>query len=506
LLPGRRQSIHPDAVNKKKIVAAYLSGPVAIRNAAQQERRAPRKPILLLPLPDGSAALKGQSPGAGFDAASCKELKTMGDASSILPAATQRRLATSEERARFDHLLLIVAAGWACYGIGYGVVLGYWKNGSVDFIEVAATLLIRRWGLRKADYRRLQLACHYEATIGFCGIMVTSLVLGQNSAVASWFLAPLPLLVAYLAGVQEALIWAAVCVCGSCALLASDYLLQVTPEFTPGPLIVNGSRLVLIVVSTALGIATRHNSDRQLERLRTAMQAAEAASQAKSAFLANMSHELRTPLNAILGFTGTLLMRLPGEINSEQEEQLNIDKRSANHLLLLINDLLDLAKIESGRLELRAEPVACLEVIDEAVATLGPLARTKGLRLSLDAQAETLVVRADRRALTQIVFNLAANAIRYTDTGEVRLSLQTRLHDGVPHAEVAVTDTGIGIHPDDQKLLFKAITQIKDIPDGSGLGLHLSQQFARLIGGWIEFESELGKGSRFALLLPAVQS
>jgi PAS domain S-box-containing protein len=229
----------------------------------------------------------------------------------------------------------------------------------------------------------------------------------------------------------------------------------------------------------------------------------EAASEAKDRFLASMSHELRTPLNAILGFTGTLLMRLPGPLTAGQQKQLETIKVSAQLQLSLINDLLDLAKIESGKVEPNLEWVACRRVLEEITQTLRPLADAKGLNFDLQLPGEDEVfLRTDRRALSQILINLINNAIKFTDQGTVEICLR-KTDDAV---EIAVTDTGVGIKPEDQAKLFEAFTRlngrVSHRPEGTGLGLHLSQKLAALLGGRIQFESVHGKGSTFSLAIP----
>ncbi len=228
----------------------------------------------------------------------------------------------------------------------------------------------------------------------------------------------------------------------------------------------------------------------------------EKADQAKSQFLAAMSHELRTPLNAILGFTGTLLMKLPGPLNDDQEEQLRIVENSATHLLSLINDLLDLAKIESGKVELKPERVVCQGLIREVVTTLQPLARAKRLLLAARVPDEELIVRTDRRALAQILLNLTSNAIKFTERGWVHLDLDRRQVNGGALTSISVTDTGVGIRAEDQAKLFGAFEQVaRGRQQGTGLGLHLSQKLATLLGGEICFRSKQGEGSTFTLLL-----
>src|SRR5262249_20461076 len=162
------------------------------------------------------------------------------------------------------------------------------------------------------------------------------------------------------------------------------------------------------------------------------------ANLAKDRFLASMSHELRTPLNAIIGYTGTLLMKLPGPINADQNKQLNTIQASAKHLLSLINDLLDLAKIESGKVELKLEPVECRAVVDEVAATLRLLAESKGLSFEWNAPADPVEVLTDRRALSQVIINLTNNAIKFTEKGSVRLEIVRRGLNGGVSTEIPV--------------------------------------------------------------------
>jgi len=253
----------------------------------------------------------------------------------------------------------------------------------------------------------------------------------------------------------------------------------------------------MLVSSAIRDITDRKRFERALQEKNEEL---ERANQAKDRFLATMSHELRTPLNAIIGFTGTLLMRLPGPLNADQEKQLRTVQGSARHLLALINDLLDLARVEAGKVELNPEAVACRAVLEEAMASLRPLADVKELELRLDAP-EDLIVRTDRRALSQIVLNLLNNAIKFTERGHVRAGLARSADRAV---EISVADTGIGIRDEDQARLFAAFARVEGgarRQEGSGLGLHLSQKLAQLLGGEIELRSEFGRGSVFKLRL-----
>lgn len=228
------------------------------------------------------------------------------------------------------------------------------------------------------------------------------------------------------------------------------------------------------------------------------------ANRAKDLFLATMSHELRTPLNAIIGFTGTLLMKLPGPLTTDQETQLRTVQSSARHLLSLINDLLDLAKIESGKVELHLEPLICQTLVREVTTALRPLAEKKGLRFEARVPSGETLVRADHRALSQILLNLVNNAIKFTETGNVSLELVQQDIEGQSVTQFIVSDTGIGLRPEDQAKLFQAFTQVEAggrRQEGSGLGLHLSKKLAELLGGRITVQSKFGHGSIFILEL-----
>ncbi len=251
----------------------------------------------------------------------------------------------------------------------------------------------------------------------------------------------------------------------------------------------------LIVLSIIRDITERKQFEQMLREQNVEL---ENAVLAKDRLLASMSHELRTPLNAIIGFAGTL--------NANQEKHLQTIQASAKHLLSLINNLLDLAKIESGKVALDFEPVACRSMIEEVAAVLRPLAEHKGLKFEINVPRPDLVVQSDRRALSQIIFNLASNAINFTEKGEVRLEIKQRQENGQRVTEIRVADTGIGIRPADQARLFQAFEQphvgSARYHQGTELGLHLSQKLAGLLGAHIIFESESGKGSAFAVVLP----
>ena len=270
-------------------------------------------------------------------------------------------------------------------------------------------------------------------------------------------------------------------------------------EISLSPLTTEGE---VLVSSSIRDVTDRRRVERALHDRNIEL---ERAIRAKDRFLANMSHELRTPLNAIIGFAGTLLMRLPGPLSSDQEHQISTIRSSGQHLLSLINDLLDLAKIESGGVVLERQPVNCSAVLTEVVATLRPLAEAKGLACTVTVPARDAIVDTDRRALRQILLNLGNNAIKFTASGSVRFVLTAPSPDR-PALTVDVIDTGVGISEEDQRRLFNAFTRVGDAPhqrEGTGLGLHLSQRFAAELGGGITCASLPHEGSRFTLSLPA---
>jgi PAS domain S-box-containing protein len=257
----------------------------------------------------------------------------------------------------------------------------------------------------------------------------------------------------------------------------------------------------LVVSSSIRDISDRKRVERALQEKNVEL---ERASLAKDRFLASMSHELRTPLNAIIGFTGTLLMKLPGPLTADQEKQLGTIKTSARHLLALINDILDVAKLDSGTVKANLEPVDCVAVVEEVANGLRPLAQQKHLDFDLELPGERVVISCDRRFLSQILINLAGNAIKFTDQGSVRIGLRRAAADPAA-VQIAVSDTGRGIPPEGRDELFRAFSQVEgDFTkprEGTGLGLHLSQRLAAVLGGRITLESALGRGSCFTLHL-----
>jgi signal transduction histidine kinase len=228
----------------------------------------------------------------------------------------------------------------------------------------------------------------------------------------------------------------------------------------------------------------------------------EAASRHKSEFLANMSHELRTPLNAIIGFSEILAEKMFGDINEKQTEYLQDILESGRHLLSLINDILDLSKIEAGRMELELAEFDLPTAIENALILVRERASRRGIRLGHTIDDRLGTIGGDERKVKQVLLNLLSNALKFTPEGG-RIDVDARLHDGV--AEVSVADTGIGIAPADQDAVFEEFRQVGTADkkaEGTGLGLALSRKFIELHRGKIWVQSEVGRGSTFIFTLP----
>ena len=225
----------------------------------------------------------------------------------------------------------------------------------------------------------------------------------------------------------------------------------------------------------------------------------------KSEFLASMSHELRTPLNAVIGFSEVLQERLFGELNDKQAEYVADIHTSGKHLLALINDILDLSKIEAGRMDLQLSTFALAELMQNAVALMRERATRQGIALTLEVDPSVGVIDADERKLKQMLFNLLTNAIKFTGRGgHVTVTARAAGDEVV----VCVRDDGAGIAPADQARIFEAFEQASasHAQEGTGLGLALSRRFIELHGGRLEVVSEPGNGSTFTVTVPRTQA
>jgi PAS domain S-box-containing protein len=251
-----------------------------------------------------------------------------------------------------------------------------------------------------------------------------------------------------------------------------------------------------------VGTITDITERKQIEDLRLAVEKAESADKLKSAFLATMSHELRTPLNSIIGFTGILLQKLVGPLSEEQEKQLKMVQGSARHLLDLINDVLDISKIEAGEIEIRLEKITYNEILQKSLEKIQPLADRKGLKIKVEMDPPVVEIFTDRRRVEQVLLNLLSNAVKFTEQGEIEVSSKI---DG-NCLITSIRDSGIGIKKEDLNGLFMPFKQVDSgltrQYEGTGLGLSICKRIVELLEGRIWVESEWGKGSSFTFSLP----
>jgi len=249
------------------------------------------------------------------------------------------------------------------------------------------------------------------------------------------------------------------------------------------------------------GIAIQNS--RLFNEIQSKSRELEQANKHKSEFLANMSHELRTPLNAIIGFSEVLGEQMFGDVNDKQREYLLDIHSSGHHLLTLINDILDLSKIEAGRMELDLTSFNLPMLLDNTTTLVRERALRQGLTLALDVDPQLGDCVADARKLKQVVINLLSNAVKFTPAGG-RITLRARALERA--VEIAVVDTGVGIAPDQQALVFEEFRQAGGDylrkAEGTGLGLPLAKRFVELHGGTMRVESAPGQGSTFAFILP----
>ncbi|HYM51727.1 MAG TPA: GAF domain-containing sensor histidine kinase [Candidatus Limnocylindrales bacterium] len=289
-------------------------------------------------------------------------------------------------------------------------------------------------------------------------------------------------------------------------LLVQDQMLGVLAVYHRRPLDRNTVELLMLFAqhaATAIQEANLfHLSTEQTGRLEAINAELNRANQHKAEFLANMSHELRTPLNSILGFSQLLLEGDGGALGDEQRQDVEIIAQNGRHLLALINDLLDISKLEAGKAQLHRGEVDVAELVNECVEAIGSLARTKKIQLSSDIRPDIGRVYGDRPKIKQILLNLLGNAIKFTDTGSVSLRVERQGAD----VRISVQDTGIGVPPEDRERIFESFQQGRSGQSGkyqgTGLGLAICRRLVEMHGGRIWVESTPGRGSTFAFTIP----
>ena len=428
-------------------------------------------------------------------------------------------------------LCVAAMATWSAFG---GIWLTWWLGDMTGVLVVAPLFLA--WILPATSGHAGKLG---EALLMFFTLGATSLVvfgqLFQNGRYPLVFLIFPSLIWAALrfnqrivtlciVGLAGVAIWSTVHGEGPFAMATINESLLVLQSYVG---VVSLASLILFASVTERRLAeevTRQlnvNLVRQAHELAEETERAKAADRLKSAFLATMSHELRTPLNSIIGFTGLLHLGLAGPLSLEQKKQIGMVLGSSRHLLNLVNDVLDLTKIEAGDLQVSFQPFNLTEAIENCRQILLPLAERKGLRLEVRVAPEVGRIVSDRRRFEQVLLNLMGNGIKFTDKGQVTVLADVmhsvRSHVGdpglgteAPMARILVVDSGIGIRPEDFDRLFKAFRQLDSglnrQHEGTGLGLVICEKLLDAMGGKIAVQSQWGAGSTFTVTLPVEPS
>ena len=276
-----------------------------------------------------------------------------------------------------------------------------------------------------------------------------------------------------------------------------------------------GSAIALLFIVVSSTLVVRENRQRnkaeaalrlQASDLLTAKEKAESADRFKSIFLATMSHELRTPLNSIIGFTDIMQQGRSGPVNPEQHAQLGKVLTNARHLLHLINDILDISKIEAGKIEITHWPFHAGESIQKCVSMISPLAEQKGITLQNSIATSVGEMISDQRRFEQIVINILSNAVKYTERGSITVEARVIWEESKEVLKLRVIDTGVGIKEEDMQKLFQPFQRVNtgrsQNGDGTGLGLAICKKLSHLLGGDVDISSEYGKGSTVEISLP----
>ncbi|HXX47048.1 MAG TPA: ATP-binding protein [Myxococcota bacterium] len=429
----------------------------------------------------------------------------------LVPAALHRGDPIVRRRARVIVFNVAVLASYALVRSALEVSIEpfelAWRNVLPLLFGAAAGAAVTAWLWRRGD-------TEHAASAGMWAVIAVAVTFtlakgGIRSPGLAWF-AVIPVLARACVGSR----WVPASAAFSLAFLmlcaALDLAGVPLPDAPSGPLF-DIERLVSLSAAVVLcaGIVHMHGIFEEEAQLAlvAARDAANAASRAKSLFVANVSHEIRTPMTAILGYTDVLAEE--GLAEAERREALETLRRNGHHLLALINDMLDLSKIEAGGLEVRLSETSPISVAQHVAALLRERARAKGLSLELELAPDLpAAITTDPLRLQQILLNLVGNAIKFTEQGGVRIAVARHPTPGGTTGELAfeVIDTGIGIAPADRERVFAPFSQADPTESrrygGTGLGLAISRGLAEQLGGTLELDSELGRGTTFRLRLP----
>jgi signal transduction histidine kinase len=389
------------------------------------------------------------------------------------------------------------------------------------------TLALGVFGLALLRRGRLVAAGHWLAGIVFLGTLYAVAITGSFASPFWIILALVPFLAAQMAGRRAGLVWTLASLLAIGVLLAAVRLGAGLPRFHDvdgfaGSAAFFGAMTILAVhflghladhakddaIARAEQVANQlEHADLEVERARILAHHAVAANAAKSAFMATMSHELRTPLNAVIGYAEMLVEDADNQGLAAMRDDLIKIVGASQHLLGLIDDVLDLSRVEAEKLDLRRERFAADEVVREVVDALQPLARTRNNVLETRLPAAPIFADLDRGRLRQVLINLVGNALKFTSRGRVTVHVRGEREDLAHYLVVAVEDTGIGIREADCERIFEPFTQVDSSVrrryEGTGLGLALCKSLVEMMGGTIAVRSSFGQGSVFTVRLPA---
>jgi signal transduction histidine kinase len=404
------------------------------------------------------------------------------------------------ERLRFRQLTTYCLIAWVIYTIVHSLA-GYQTAATVEGSGAACTAIILALGFRAPNSRHLYLLANANLLI----TTVTVAGLSLNGGLANdsaWFLILIPLFAAYQLGERAGKAWATITVVVLILLVQLNSIFEPEPEWKFQPAERDRNRVILVILASAFGVASSRAARAQLEAAQESRRLYKKASEAKSEFLAAMSHELRTPLNAIIGFSQLLVDEVPGSLNPKQKRYQENIGSAAGHLLELVDDVLDISRLEVGTAALTLESLDIERLVQNVLDELRPLAQAKSLELSAEL-LELPTIQGDKRRVRQILINLVNNAIKFTPQGFVKVtgSLEGEM------VELRVEDSGIGLEAKNLELIFARFQQVETgfdrAFDGTGLGLALSRELVEAHGGeiWVTSDGP-GKGSCFHFSLP----